>query len=57
MMAATLADGTTVIGNAAREPEIVAIADFLREMGARIEGDGTPEITIHGDKEEERFIQ
>jgi len=48
MMAATLAEGTTTIRNAAREPEIVAIADFLRAMGARIEGDGSDTITIEG---------
>uniref|UniRef100_UPI002B2648AD UDP-N-acetylglucosamine 1-carboxyvinyltransferase n=1 Tax=Leisingera sp. TaxID=1879318 RepID=UPI002B2648AD len=48
MMAATLAKGTTVIKNAAREPEIIDLADCLRKMGAQIEGDGTPEITIQG---------
>lgn len=48
MMAATLARGTTVLKNAAREPEIVDLASCLRKMGARIEGDGTPEITIEG---------
>ncbi len=48
MMAATLAKGTTVINNAAREPEIVDLADCLRRMGAQIEGDGTPNITIQG---------
>ena len=48
MMAATLAKGTTVINNAAREPEIVDLADCLRRMGAQIEGDGTPTITIQG---------
>lgn len=48
MMAATLAKGTTVINNAAREPEIVDLADCLRKMGAQIEGDGTPSITIQG---------
>ena len=48
MMAATLAKGTTVINNAAREPEIVDLADCLRAMGAQIEGDGTPSITIQG---------
>ena len=41
MMAATLAKGTTVINNAAREPEIVDLADCLRKMGAQIDGDGT----------------
>ena len=48
MMAATLAKGTTVINNAAREPEIVDLADCLRKMGAQIDGDGTPSITIQG---------
>ncbi|MGJ8544297.1 MAG: UDP-N-acetylglucosamine 1-carboxyvinyltransferase [Sulfitobacter sp.] len=48
MMAATLAKGTTVINNAAREPEIVDLADCLRTMGAQIEGDGTSTITIQG---------
>lgn len=48
MMAATLADGTTVIENAAREPEVVDLAHCLIAMGARIEGAGTDEITIEG---------
>ncbi|WP_264211490.1 UDP-N-acetylglucosamine 1-carboxyvinyltransferase [Leisingera thetidis] len=48
LMAATLAKGTTVIKNAAREPEIVDLADCLRKMGAQIEGDGSPDITIQG---------
>ncbi len=48
LMAATLARGTTVIRNAAREPEIVDLAQCLRAMGARIEGEGTSEITIEG---------
>ena len=48
MMAATLARGTTVINNAAREPEIVDLATCLRAMGAQIEGDGTATITIQG---------
>lgn len=48
MMAATLAKGTTVINNAAREPEIVDLADCLRKMGAQIEGDGTSSIIIQG---------
>lgn len=48
MMAATLAEGTTILRNAAREPEIIALANTLRKMGARISGDGTEEITIHG---------
>jgi UDP-N-acetylglucosamine 1-carboxyvinyltransferase len=48
MMAAVLADGVTVLRNAAREPEIVDLAAFLRKMGAQIEGDGTHTITIAG---------
>ena len=48
MMAATLAEGETVIGNAAREPEISDLANLLRAMGATIEGDGTSTIKIHG---------
>lgn len=48
LMAATLAKGTSVIENAAREPEIVDLADCLRAMGAQIEGDGTSEITVQG---------
>lgn len=47
-MAATLAEGTTVIENAAREPEIVNLADILKAMGAKIEGAGTDTITVHG---------
>jgi len=48
LMAATLAKGTTVIKNAAREPEIVDLADCLRKMGAHISGDGSSVITIEG---------
>jgi len=48
LMAATLADGTTVIENAAREPEIVELANLLNAMGARIEGAGSEIITIDG---------
>ena len=48
MMAACLAKGTTVLRNAAREPEITALADALIEMGARIKGAGTAMITIQG---------
>lgn len=48
MMAATLAEGTTVMENCAREPEIADLADFLNKMGARVEGAGTDTITIHG---------
>jgi UDP-N-acetylglucosamine 1-carboxyvinyltransferase len=47
-MAATLARGTTVLRNAAREPEIVDLARCLRKMGARIEGEGTATITVEG---------
>jgi UDP-N-acetylglucosamine 1-carboxyvinyltransferase len=48
MMAATLAKGTTVINNAAREPEIVDLASCLTKMGAQIDGAGTSTITIQG---------
>lgn len=48
MSAATLAEGTTVIDNAAREPEIVDTADFLNTIGAKITGAGTDTITIEG---------
>lgn len=48
MMAATLARGDTVLRNAAREPEIIDLADLLRSMGARIEGDGTDTVRISG---------
>jgi UDP-N-acetylglucosamine 1-carboxyvinyltransferase len=48
MMAASLAEGRTVLGNCAREPEVVDLAKALRAMGARIEGDGTDEIRIDG---------
>ena len=48
LMAATLALGTTVIGNAAREPEIVDLAVCLRAMGADIEGEGTSRIVVRG---------
>ena len=48
MMAASLAKGTTVLRNAAREPEIVALADTLINMGADIQGAGTAVITING---------
>ncbi len=51
MSAATLARGTTVIECAACEPEIVNLAETLTAMGARIEGAGTPRITIHGVRE------
>jgi len=48
LMAATLAKSTTVLNNAAREPEIVDLARCLRKMGAEIEGEGTGTITIQG---------
>ncbi len=48
LMAATLAQGTTIIENAAKEPEVVDLARYLRTMGARIEGEGTSVITIEG---------
>jgi UDP-N-acetylglucosamine 1-carboxyvinyltransferase len=50
MMAAALADGTTVLKNSAREPEIVNLADVLTGMGANIRGAGTDVITIEGVK-------
>jgi UDP-N-acetylglucosamine 1-carboxyvinyltransferase len=50
LMAATLADGTTVITNAACEPEIVDVADCLNKMGAKISGAGTTRIVIEGVK-------
>ncbi|MDD5523734.1 MAG: UDP-N-acetylglucosamine 1-carboxyvinyltransferase [Smithella sp.] len=48
MMAATLAQGTTTLNNAAREPEVVNLADVLKSMGAKISGAGTDVITIKG---------
>lgn len=48
IMAAVLADGETVLDNAAREPEISDLADLLRDMGAKITGDGTSVIRIQG---------
>lgn len=48
MMAASLADGETVIDNAAQEPEVVDLARLLQAMGARIRGEGTQTITIDG---------
>jgi len=48
MMAATLAEGTTVIENAAREPEVVDLANCLNQMGAKVSGAGTDMITIEG---------
>jgi UDP-N-acetylglucosamine 1-carboxyvinyltransferase len=48
MMAAALAEGTTVLENCAREPEIIDLADFLNAMGAKVSGQGTDTITIVG---------
>ena len=48
MMAATLADGTTTIENAAREPEVVDLANCLNSMGAKVSGAGTDMITVEG---------
>lgn len=48
MMAATLADGVTVIENAAQEPEVTDLANCLNSMGARIKGAGTPRIEVEG---------
>ncbi len=51
MMAATLAEGTTIIRGAACEPEVADLANFLNAMGADIEGSGTSTLTIHGVKQ------
>jgi UDP-N-acetylglucosamine 1-carboxyvinyltransferase len=48
MMAAALAEGTTILENAAREPEVLDLANCLNKMGAKISGAGTPTITIEG---------
>ena len=48
MMAATLAEGTTVLHNAAREPEVIDLANFLNKLGAKIKGAGTATVTIEG---------
>jgi UDP-N-acetylglucosamine 1-carboxyvinyltransferase len=48
LMAATLAEGETIIENAAREPEVVDMAHFLRAMGAKIKGEGTDTIVVQG---------
>lgn len=48
MMAASLAEGTTILENAAREPEVIDLADMLNSMGARVHGAGSPTIIIHG---------
>ncbi len=50
IMAASLAEGTTVIGNAAAEPEIINLADFINAMGGRVEGAGTDTVKIYGKK-------
>ncbi len=50
MMAATLADGETILENAAREPEVVDLANFLIAMGAKIQGAGTDKIVVQGVK-------
>lgn len=51
LMAASMAEGRTILENAAREPEIVDLADFLNKMGARIKGAGTSTIEIEGVRE------
>jgi UDP-N-acetylglucosamine 1-carboxyvinyltransferase len=51
LMASVLAEGMTVIEDAACEPEVVDLANFLNKMGARIEGAGTPQIVVEGVKE------
>ncbi len=53
MMASVLADGVTVIQNAAQEPEIVDLANFLNTMGARIDGAGTNKIVVYGVNQED----
>ena len=50
LMAASLADGETVINSAAKEPEVVDLADCLKKMGANIEGQGTDRIVVNGVK-------
>lgn len=55
LMAAVQAAGTTVIDNAAREPEVVDLCEFLVKMGARIEGAGSSTLTIEGVEDVERF--
>ena len=47
-MAATLADGETVLENVAKEPEVVFLADVLNQSGAKIKGHGTDLVTIQG---------
>ena len=51
MMAATLAEGTTILESAACEPEVIDLANYLNACGARITGQGTPRITIEGVRE------
>lgn len=51
LMAAVLAEGVTILQSAACEPEVVDLANFLTSMGARIQGAGSPTITVHGVKE------
>ena len=51
LMAASLADGETIIENAAREPEVTDLVELLRKMGAKISGDGTSELRVQGVKE------
>jgi UDP-N-acetylglucosamine 1-carboxyvinyltransferase len=51
LMASVFAEGTTVIDNAAREPEIVDLVRMLQEMGAKISGGGTSTLTVHGGAE------
>lgn len=51
LMAASLAEGETIIENAAREPEVTDLVELLRKMGAKICGDGTSELRVHGVKE------
>ncbi|MFD1046378.1 UDP-N-acetylglucosamine 1-carboxyvinyltransferase, partial [Kibdelosporangium lantanae] len=48
LMAAVLAEGTTVVDNAAREPEIIDLCTMLQQMGAKIDGAGTSTLTVHG---------
>jgi len=55
MLAASLARGTTVLRNAAREPEIVDLAKVISSMGAEVEGAGTEKITIHGQSQLQPF--
>ncbi len=50
MMAASLAEGVTILQHAAQEPEVVALAAYLNKMGAHVKGAGTPEITVEGVK-------